>query len=111
MPLFCTDCNNLLTVVTSSDDFKFKCTKCEKIEDPTDEDSLRYEFSGVVDFTLFVQTMANAVRDPVNPKVEKDCTCGNNRAKQVRLGKELKLVNICDKCHRQWLEGTEEPPV
>lgn len=108
MPLFCKTCSNLLVVVTTSDKFHFKCSKCEIIEDPDEKDTLRYEDLTGTNLAVYREILLTAGNDPVNPKVEKTCDCGSDRVRQVRLGKELKLINTCISCNAQWLEGTKE---
>ncbi len=108
MPLFCSICQNLLTVSTTADSFLFKCNKCERTEQPSDTDSLRYEDVSGINFTIYGAILRNAGKDPVNPKVAKKCTCGNLTARQVRLGSEMKLINTCIKCNEQWIDGTRE---
>lgn len=108
MPLFCSACSNLLVVTTTSDTFHFTCSKCARIETPNITDSLRYEDVSGTNFAVFKAILTNASKDPVNPKVFKLCKCGNNTAKQVRLGGEMKLINTCISCSEQWLDGTKE---
>jgi DNA-directed RNA polymerase subunit M/transcription elongation factor TFIIS len=108
MPLFCSNCSNLLLVVTTSDQFHFKCSKCETTEEPNVSDSLRFEDVSGTNLGGYKDILLVAGRDPVNPKVDKSCSCGHNRARQVRLGKEMKLINTCIKCNNQWLEGTTD---
>ena len=108
MPLFCRICNNLLIVSTTADSFHFKCVKCEHIEEHTEADTLRYEEENGTNFTIFGSILRNAGLDPVNPKVAKQCKCGNKTARQVRLGSEMRLINTCIKCGEQWLDGTRE---
>lgn len=107
MPLFCPICNNLLVVTTSADDFHFTCMKCHSTEKPTSADTLRYEEVSGTNLVVFKSILLNAGKDPVNPKVKKQCKCGYDTVRQVRLGTEMKLINTCIKCNEQWLEGTE----
>jgi DNA-directed RNA polymerase subunit M/transcription elongation factor TFIIS len=108
MPLFCSYCSNLLSVVTTSDNFFYKCIKCQKIFTPDANDSLRYENIKGTNLIIYKTILQNAGSDPVNPKVRKDCTCGNDIVKQVRLGDDMRLINVCTKCNKQWLESFEE---
>lgn len=107
MPLFCKLCNNLLVVITTSDKFHFKCSKCESIEMPDEKDTLRLEEVTGTNLVIYKEILLTAGKDPVNPKVEKTCACGYERCRQVRLGKEMKVINTCIKCNKQWLEGTK----
>jgi DNA-directed RNA polymerase subunit M/transcription elongation factor TFIIS len=108
MPLFCTKCSNLLTISTTADSFLFVCSKCGTVETTNEKDSLRYEDVTGTDLIIYKAILLNAGQDPVNPKVKKQCTCGYKIVKQVRLGRELKLINTCTKCNKQWLDGTLE---
>lgn len=106
MPLFCEICSNLLTVSTTSDSFLFVCNKCFTTVTPTEKDSLRYEDVAGTDLVIYKAILLNAGQDPVNPKVRKSCACGYKIARQVRLGREMKLINTCIKCNKQWIDGT-----
>lgn len=108
MPLFCEICNNLLVSISSADTFYFKCLKCQEMYKPTDIDTMIYEEIKGPNLTSFKTILQNAGKDPVNQKVYRNCKkCNNNIAKQIRLGKDMKLINICVKCNKQWIEGTE----
>ncbi len=106
MHLFCDNCRNLLTMVTTPDTFVFKCNKCEIIKEPEITDYEVYKLISGTDLDIFRSLLTHAGKDPVNPKVNKKCKCGHNIAKQVRLGNEMRLVNTCVKCNKQWLDGT-----
>lgn len=109
MPLFCQICDNLLNVVTTSDEFYYKCINCQQAYKPNNNDSLRYEDIKGTNLIIYKTILQNAGQDPVNPKVYKDCKkCKNTIAKQVRLGDDLRLINICTNCNNQWLEGIDE---
>jgi DNA-directed RNA polymerase subunit M/transcription elongation factor TFIIS len=109
MPLFCKTCDNLLSVIATSSEFYFKCIKCQTIYDPDNYDTLRHENIKGTNLIIYKTILQNAGRDPVNPKVKKDCTtCRNNIVRQVRLGEDMRLINICTKCDKQWIEGLEK---
>jgi DNA-directed RNA polymerase subunit M/transcription elongation factor TFIIS len=109
MPLFCQICNNLLSVIATSDEFYFKCISCQSIYQPDEKDSLRYENIKGTNLIIYKTILQNAGRDPVNPKVKKNCTtCKNDIVRQVRLGEDMRLINICTKCGKQWIEGLEK---
>ena len=108
MSLFCKICSNLMFVSTTYDTFLFKCNKCENTEIPTELDTLRYENVTGTNLVVYKSILLNAGKDPVNPKVKKNCECGNNIVTQVRLGSELKLINTCVKCNKQWVDGTKD---
>jgi len=108
MPLFCKICSNLMNVSTTYNTFLFKCNKCENVETPNEYDNLRYESVTGTNLVVYKSILLNAGKDSVNPKVKKICECGNNIVTQVRLGNELKLINTCIKCNKQWVDGTNE---
>ena len=106
--LFCSICNNLLAVITTADTFYFKCNKCQEKFDPSDEDSERYVVTSGPELTMHQTILLNAGQDPVNPKVNRKCTCGSNIARQVRIGSDMKVINVCISCNRQWFEGIQD---
>jgi len=107
MPMFCKLCNNLLSIITTADEFYFKCVKCQINYTPDKKDSLRYEDTTGANLVIYKTILKNAGRDPVNPKVKKKCKkCKNTIVKQVRLSNDLRLINVCIKCNNQWLEGS-----
>ena len=108
MPLFCSICQNLLVVSTTADTFHFKCVKCESVEKPDERDTLRYENISGTNLTSYKAILLTAGKDPVNPKVRRECKCGSNVVRQVRLGNEMRLINTCISCNDQWLDGTRE---
>jgi DNA-directed RNA polymerase subunit M/transcription elongation factor TFIIS len=108
MPLFCEICSNLLSVITTADTFHFRCMKCKKDYMPVDEDTLRYEQIKGTNLIIYKTILQNADKDPVNPKVENHCNkCGHNIVRQVRLGNDMRLINVCIKCSNKWIEGIE----
>lgn len=107
--LFCQECLNLLSVITTSDELFLKCIKCQKITLTGPKDSLRYEDIKGTNLVIYKTILQNAGKDPVNPKVKKDCKkCKNDIVKQVRLGSDMRLINICTNCNEQWLEGVDD---
>lgn len=107
MPLFCSACSNLLMVITRADSFYFNCSNCHQTYMPDESDTLRYEEINNSKFLNYKTILQNAGRDPMNPKVKKECSCGSDVVRQVRLGEDMKLINTCINCNKQWLEGTE----
>lgn len=109
MSLFCNSCGNILYEITSSDGFLFRCNNCSKTYEPTAADTLRYEEVRGTSLIMYKTLLQNAADDPVNPKCFKDCKkCENNLVRQVRLGEDMKLINICIKCKNTWLDSVEE---
>lgn len=107
--MFCKTCANLLSVIATSDEFYFRCVKCQLTYQPSDNDSLRHESTKGTNLIVYKTILANAGKDPVNPKVRKTCTkCKSGIVRQVRLGDDMRLINICIKCDKQWIEGLEK---
>jgi DNA-directed RNA polymerase subunit M/transcription elongation factor TFIIS len=105
MKYFCNNCNNLLDINTANDVLSFKCLSCYTLYDADDDDTLRYEDSKSGNLIIFNKILSKAVRDPANIKANVTCPkCNNTIAKRVRLGKELRLINICTSCTFQWIE-------
>ena len=108
MPEFCVACNNLLLIITKPDEFYFKCQRCQITYQPTPDDTQRFDYVKGTDLMIYRTILQNAGQDPVNPKVMKNCiSCNNDVVKQVRLGEDMRLINICTKCNKQWIEGLE----
>lgn len=107
MPLYCKICSNLMMRITTSDEFKYKCNQCGIFELPNNQDTLIYERDDRSTFAMYSAILREAGNDPVNPLVEIKCKCGHNRARQIRLGDEMRIINTCVKCNHQWIEGTE----
>lgn len=108
MPLFCSVCRNLMTIATTANAFHYQCGKCMTFEAPSDRDTLVHEDVSGTNLTIYKAILYNAGKDPVNPKVRRACKCGNQFARQVRLGNEMKLINTCTACGEQWLDGTRD---
>ena len=104
MKYFCDRCKNLLDVLTANDKLIYKCQTCYTVYNSEDDDSLRYEETQGGDLDLFRTILANAKDDPVNLKARITCPkCKHHIAKCVRLGKELKLINVCEECDFRWM--------
>jgi DNA-directed RNA polymerase subunit M/transcription elongation factor TFIIS len=104
MKYFCDNCNNLLDVSTSNDELLFTCKTCYASYKSEPDDSLRYEETKTGALTIYQTILANAVEDPATIRAFMNCPkCKHNTAKQVRLGDELRLINICEKCHMQYI--------
>jgi DNA-directed RNA polymerase subunit M/transcription elongation factor TFIIS len=105
MKYFCDHCRNLLDVNTTNDVLSFKCLTCYTSYDADEDDTLRYEDSKSSNLIIFNKILSKAVRDPVNIKANVTCPkCKHDTAKRVRLGEELRLINICTACTFQWIE-------
>jgi DNA-directed RNA polymerase subunit M/transcription elongation factor TFIIS len=104
MKYFCDTCNNLLDVNTSNDELTFKCMSCFTSYKSEPDDSLRYEETKTGNLIIFQTILNKAVKDNVNIREYIPCPkCKNTKTKRVRLGDELRLINICEKCNFQWL--------
>jgi DNA-directed RNA polymerase subunit M/transcription elongation factor TFIIS len=97
-----------MVIITTPDDFKYQCEKCQTFENPSEKDTLVHEDVTGTNLVIYKSILHNAGKDPVNPKVMRKCKCGSNYAKQVRLGDEMKLINTCVDCGTQWLDGTKD---
>lgn len=107
MKYFCDNCHNLLYVNTSNNILTFNCMMCYSVYSSENDDSLRYEETQSGNLVIFKTILNNARKDPVNLKAHVTCPkCKYHTAKRVRLGAEMRLINICedDKCGFQWLE-------
>jgi len=105
MKYFCDNCNNLLEINTSNDELTFKCRTCFASYKSEPDDSLRYEETQSGNLILFQTILNKAADDPVNPKSFVKCPkCKHNISKYVRLGNEMRLINICESCGFQWIE-------
>jgi DNA-directed RNA polymerase subunit M/transcription elongation factor TFIIS len=104
MPLFCNICNNLLEKITSYDKFYFKCQQCQKNYEIDENDTLQYEECKGSNLMNSQILLLHASDDPTNPKIEKKCIkCNYNYARQVRVGKDMRLIDTCIKCRNQEL--------
>jgi len=100
--VFCKECNNLLTEITGPTKCYFKCNNCNKFYQSNKHDSLRYDNTKGTNFIIYKTILKNAGRDPVNPIIQKKCSsCKNDILKQIRLGSDMRLINICVSCNKQ----------
>jgi len=98
--LFCDKCYNLLNYTIDDNNLKFLCNSCYSIYDPNPTDTLIYEKVKEKNTVIFENLSNTAGKDPVNIKVYKKCNnCNNNISKQIRIGNEMTLINICTKCY------------
>ena len=105
MKYFCDNCNNLLEVNTVNNELTFNCMSCFTTYKSEDDDSLRYEETSGGNLVIFQTILNKAVKDPVTLREFVNCPkCKHNKAKRVRLGNELRLINICENCNFQWIE-------
>ena len=101
---FCDNCNNLLEVNTANDQLTFQCRTCLASYKSEPDDSLRYEETDGGNLMIFQTILNKAKDDPVSSKAKVNCPkCKNGIAKPVRLGDELRLINVCEDCGFQWI--------
>ena len=104
MKTFCEYCKNLLDVDTKNNTLQFVCMTCQTIYDSSPDDTLRYEEAKDSNLMIFQTIISNARKDPMSIKEKVTCPkCKHGIAKQVRLGEEMRLINICEKCGFQWV--------
>lgn len=106
MSKFCKICDNLLTAVYAHDELAFKCNICQIPYKSFPEDTLRHERVKESDVMIFDKIMDKAAKDPVTIKAKVDCInnkCDSKIVKQVRVGSDMKLYNICIKCEKRWV--------
>lgn len=108
MPYFCEMCHNLLLRITTVDKFYYLCGKCREIYQPGDDDTMMYGESSNTSLVMHKTILQNAGHDPANPKEYRTCgKCKNNIVRQIRIGENKKLINICTKCDEKWIEGLQ----
>lgn len=107
MKYFCDNCNNLLDINTNNDELTFKCMTCYTVYKSEADDSMRYEETTGGNLIIFQTILNEAVNDPASLKERITCPkCKNCMAKTARLGSELRLIYICEKCKFQWIAVT-----
>ena len=107
MSQFCVDCRNLLVDITTNDEYYRKCLKCHVVYELKDDDSMRLEDVRGTNLIIYQTILQNAGKDPVNPKVKKQCIkCPNDILRQSRVGVNMQLINICIKCNHKWLDAS-----
>ncbi len=106
--LFCTICNNLLSSVFNNNTLALNCDKCTIVYPSKNEDSLRKERIKEDDIMVYEKILNKAVDDPVTIKVNMKCLdkkCKGTIVKQVRVGTDMRLYNICTICKSQFLNN------
>lgn len=105
MKHFCDYCHTRLTVNTKNDNFYFKCNQCHSVYKAEDDDTLRYEETKGGNLVIFNKILSNVARDPVNMKKRIKCPkCKHGMAKAVRIGTEMRLIYVCEKCSFRWID-------
>lgn len=106
MSKFCEACDNLLQAYYNNDRINFRCVKCHLIYESDDKDTLRYEKIKESNVMIYEKILNKAVDDPATIKAYMKCVndkCSGKIVKQVRLGDDMRLYNICTTCRSQWL--------
>lgn len=104
MSEFCNMCDNLLSPVFYNDELNFKCLSCNIIYPSNEIQSLRFE--RIKGNDAHDGIMENAVEDPATMKALISCIqnkCKGGVVKQIRVGKNMHLYNICTTCKTSWL--------
>lgn len=100
---FCEKCNNLLKASTANNKLSFTCMVCHSMYPAKDDDTLRYKETKSSNLHIYQTILKKASKDPANIKTKFKCPkCKNNIAKSVRLGSELRLINVCEGCDSQF---------
>ena len=108
MATFCNFCDKLLSPSFANETLSFKCDLCLVSFPATPEDSLRKERIKEGNVMVYEKILNKAVDDPASLKAEIKCInkkCDSNIVKQVRVGDDMRLYNICVKCRVQWLSN------
>jgi DNA-directed RNA polymerase subunit M/transcription elongation factor TFIIS len=72
-------------------------------------DTLLYDESGKVNTATMQTILRSAGLDPTNPRAMRKCgKCGNDKVRQVRSLGEMRLINICEKCSKSWIDVPEK---
>lgn len=103
---FCSVCNNLLSAVFTNDKLTFNCDICHISYPSSPSDSLRKERIKESDIMIHKVNLNKAVDDPATMKAYVKCLdkkCKGDIVKQVRIGSDMRLYNICMTCKSQFL--------
>jgi DNA-directed RNA polymerase subunit M/transcription elongation factor TFIIS len=106
MAKFCEICENLLLPNFSENKINFICNICHISYASDSVDTLRRERVKESDINIFSKILNKANDDPCTIKARIKCKndkCVSDVVKQVRVGQDLKLYNICTVCNLQWL--------
>ena len=105
MKLFCDNCDNKLTISTENDILSFKCINCFQVYKSEDDDTLLYEKIKNNTIKVYENVLNNAKHDNLTIREYATCpTCKHHISKTVRIGDEMRIVNICEKCDFKWIK-------
>jgi DNA-directed RNA polymerase subunit M/transcription elongation factor TFIIS len=97
--LFCGVCNNLLRIETIEDELLYRCPLCKTLYETGPDDTLVYEDVKETKVMIYEKLIEKSCYDPAVQKVETRCKkCGDTFGKQIRVGKDMRLVTLCCKC-------------
>jgi DNA-directed RNA polymerase subunit M/transcription elongation factor TFIIS len=107
---FCSICNNLLVPKFVDEQLVFSCQSCYIEYKSTDEDSLRWERVKEKNIMIYEKILNKAADDPATLKAYVNCinakkNCSSKIVKQVRIGDDMRLYNVCVECHFIWLSN------
>lgn len=103
---YCEHCDNRLRPNFNNDELTFKCQSCHLNYKSDPEDTLRRERTKESNIMIYEKILNKAVADPATIKASlncKDSKCKGDIVKQVRIGNDMRLYNICITCNFQWL--------
>jgi len=106
MAKFCEICENLLSSNFTNDKITFKCNVCHIDYASNNIDTLRRERIKESDINIFSKILDKAIDDPATIKAYLKCKndkCTGTVVKQVRVGTDMRLYNVCTTCKIQWL--------
>lgn len=106
MAKFCEICENLLSSNFANDKITFTCNVCHIAYASNASDTLRRERIKESDINIFSKILDKAIDDPATIKAHLKCKndkCSSTVVKQVRVGTDMRLYNICTICKIQWL--------
>jgi len=106
--LFCTDCLNLLTTVTTDNELKFLCKTCYKEYPSTPEDTLMLSIDLKESESFYKhETFINlSIDDNLSKLIKKDCTndeCNETIIKVITINETLQNIYICPKCGNRFM--------
>lgn len=105
---FCEMCNKLLVPSFANDKLTFTCELCILSYESKPEDTLRSSRFKESNIMVFQKILDKAVDDPATIKARVKCLnkkCSGEIVKQVRIGEDMRLYNICTTCKLQWLSN------
>lgn len=106
MAKFCDICENLLLPNFTDNKIIFRCNTCLISYPSNATDTLRRERIKESDINIFSKILDKSSMDPATIKAHIKCKndkCSGNLVKQVRVGQDMRLYNVCLTCSFQFL--------